>query len=120
VTFTVTTAATKGTAESITLVVEDLPTGVTGVFAPASVTAGASSTLTLTATATAPVTAAAAPFMVIGKAASAVHAATAMLSVVACKKLTMCPSPDDCGTLPDGCGGTVSCGPACTAPKTCG
>src|SRR5436189_11101 len=24
------------------------------------------------------------------------------------------------GTIANGCGGTVSCGPACTAPQTCG
>ena len=120
VTFTVTTVSTGVAAESIALTVQDLPSGVTGAFNPTSVTAGGTSTLTLSATPTAPVTASPATFMVIGKAASAVHAATADLSVVACKKLTMCPSPDDCGTIPDGCGGTVSCGPACTAPNTCG
>src|SRR5205823_9936148 len=54
--YTVTTASTKGTAESITLVVQDLPTGVTGAFVPPSVTAGGTSVLTLTAAAAAPVT----------------------------------------------------------------
>ena len=120
VTFTVTTVSTGVAAESIALTVQDLPAGVTGAFNPTSVTAGGTSTLTLSASAAAPLTGSPVTFMVIGKAASAVHAATADLSVVACKKLTMCPSPDDCGTIPDGCGGTVSCGPACTAPKTCG
>ena len=37
----------------------------------------------------------------------------------ACPPLTSCPSPDDCGTIPDGCGGTIACG-SCTAPETCG
>jgi MYXO-CTERM domain-containing protein len=34
--------------------------------------------------------------------------------------VTMCPAGNNCGTVPDGCGGTESCGPACTAPQTCG
>jgi MYXO-CTERM domain-containing protein len=120
-TFTVTTPLTAGTAETITLVAQDLPTGVTAGFAPATVTAGGTSTLTLTAAGTAPTTGTPAPtFVVIGKATSAVHAAKAQVSVGACVKLTTCPSPDNCGTIPDGCGGTVSCGPACAAPQTCG
>ena len=36
-----------------------------------------------------------------------------------CMPKTTCPAGDDCGTVPDGCGGVVSCG-ACAAPKTCG
>jgi hypothetical protein len=81
-TYTVTTASTKGTAETITLVVQDLPTGVTGAFVPATVTAGASSTLTLTAAGNAPLTGTPGPtFLVIGKAASAVHAASAQVVV---------------------------------------
>jgi hypothetical protein len=79
------------------------------------------STLTLTATVTAPLTGTPAPtFMVIGKAASACHAATAQVSVVTCVPKTTCPGGDNCGTIADGCGGTVSCGPACTLPQTCG
>ena len=35
-------------------------------------------------------------------------------------ELTACPAGDTCGTIPNGCGGTVSCGGACTAPLTCG
>jgi hypothetical protein len=35
-------------------------------------------------------------------------------NVCGCTKATSCPSPDNCGTIPDGCGGMVSCGPACT------
>jgi MYXO-CTERM domain-containing protein len=37
-----------------------------------------------------------------------------------CSPLTKCPAPDDCGTISDGCGGTLTCGTACTAPQTCG
>ncbi len=119
--YTVTTASTKGSAESIDLVVQDLPAGVTGAFSSTSVTAGSSSTLTLTAAANAPGTGTPAPtFLVIGKATSAVHAASAQVSVVACVKITTCPTGTNCGTISDGCGGTLSCGPACTAPQTCG
>jgi hypothetical protein len=34
--------------------------------------------------------------------------------------LTACASGYDCGSIPDGCGGNVACGSACTAPQTCG
>jgi hypothetical protein len=34
--------------------------------------------------------------------------------------ITTCPGSDNCGTIPDGCGGTVTCGPACSAPESCG
>lgn len=82
-TFTVSTTSTAGTPESIDLVVQDLPSGVTGTFNPTPITAGGSSVLTLTAAATAPVTGNPAPtFMVIGKAASAVHPASAQLAVL--------------------------------------
>ena len=119
--FTVTTAVKQGTPETIVLNVQDLPSGVTAVFNPASVAAGSSSTLTLTASATAPVTPSPTPaFTVIGTAPSAVHPATAQLAVVAtCVPLTTCPAGDNCGTVPDGCGGMLSCG-TCTAPQTCG
>ena len=119
VTYTVTTAVTAGAAESIALVIQDLPTGVTGAFVPATVTAGGSSTLTLSAAVAAPIVGNT-TFTVIGKATSAVHAATAAVSVIACAPGTTCPAGDNCGTVPNGCGGTISCGPACTAPQTCG
>ena len=32
---------------------------------------------------------------------------------------TTCPAGDNCGTVSDGCGGTINCG-TCTAPQTCG
>ncbi|PZG52196.1 peptidase M28 [Spongiactinospora gelatinilytica] len=52
---TVTTAVTRGSAQSITLrQPTGLPTGVTATFNPATITAGQSSTLRLTATAAAP------------------------------------------------------------------
>jgi hypothetical protein len=37
-----------------------------------------------------------------------------------CTPLTACAAGKNCGTIPSGCGGTVSCGPGCTAPQTCG
>jgi hypothetical protein len=38
----------------------------------------------------------------------------------ACSPVTKCPVGDNCGTVSNGCGGTVTCGPACAAPDTCG
>ena len=103
VTYTVTTTASAGTAETIALNVQDLPSGVSGTFAPAALTAGATSTLTLTASATAPTTGSPTPTItVIGKAPTAVHAATARLVV------TDAGAPDS-GTPTDG-GATVDSG----------
>jgi len=119
VTYTVSTSLAQGTAESIGLYAQDLPAGVTASFSPTSVTAGKSSTLTLMAAANAPATGTPAPtFMVIGKAPSAVHAATAQVGVTGCTPITTCPAPDECGALPDGCGGTVTCG-TCGPGQTC-
>jgi hypothetical protein len=36
-----------------------------------------------------------------------------------CMPITTCPPGDNCGTVPDGCGGVVNCG-TCTPPQTCG
>jgi hypothetical protein len=80
-TFSVTTVAAKGTAEPIDLVVQDLPSGVTAAFVPPQVTTGGSSTLTLTVAGTAPLTTSAVVFTVIGKAPSAVHPASADVSI---------------------------------------
>ena len=77
---TVNTAIVAGTAETIALTVQDLPTGVTGVFAPPSVTAGTPSTLTLSAPVGAPTTPMTS-YTVIGTATSAVHPATGQVSV---------------------------------------
>jgi MYXO-CTERM domain-containing protein len=119
ITYTVSTALKKGTGESITLNIQDLPAGVTAAFAPTSVTAGASSTLTLSATLATAATPSADTFTVIGTATSAVHPATAQVAVTPCAKLTACPAPDNCGTIADGCGGTVSCGSTCIAADAC-
>ena len=71
--YNVTTSSIAGSAESIALHVQNLPSGVTALFSPATVTAGSSATLTLTASGTA--TIGPATFTVIGTANSAVHAA---------------------------------------------
>ena len=80
-TFTISSAATAGTTESIALAIQDLPAGVTASFVPPSITAGSSSTLTLNVAAGAAATAAPLTFTVIGKATSAVHAAAADVNV---------------------------------------
>jgi hypothetical protein len=36
-----------------------------------------------------------------------------------CVPATTCPAGDNCGTVSNGCGGTITCG-TCTAPETCG
>jgi hypothetical protein len=36
-----------------------------------------------------------------------------------CTPATTCPVGQNCGTAPDGCGGTIACG-SCSAPQTCG
>src|SRR3569833_846750 len=115
VSYTVSTPT--ATTDRVVLNVQDLPAGVTGAFNPTSMAPGGASTLTLTATPTAPVVAAT-TFMVIGTSASAVHSATAQVAVTACTPLTTCPAGDNCGTIPDGCGGAVSCG-MCVPPDQC-
>ena len=77
-TFTVATAATGGSTQTVTLSVTGLPTGVTGSFSPASVTAGGSSTLTLAAASTAT---GSATFTVKGTAGATSHTATGSLTV---------------------------------------
>jgi hypothetical protein len=78
-TVTVTTALSAGTAGSVSLAVSGLPSGVTGSFSPASVTAGASSTLTLTASATA--AAGSYAVSVTGTEGTAVHSASVALTI---------------------------------------
>jgi hypothetical protein len=41
----------------------------------------------------------------------------------ACKPITSCPAPANCGSWPNGCGGTLTCGTndgGCEAPQICG
>ena len=40
--------------------------------------------------------------------------------VVSRSPATMCAGGQNCGTIPDGCGGNVSCGTSCAAPQSCG
>ncbi len=42
-----------------------------------------------------------------------------ILTNACCTPIASCPAGDNCGTVPNGCGGTVNCG-TCTAPQTCG
>jgi hypothetical protein len=79
--YVVATQVTTGAAQTISLSVTGLPTGVHGSFQPASVLAGDSSTLTLSAdsgSSAAPTT-----FTVHGSATSGSHTATAQIEVTA-------------------------------------
>jgi hypothetical protein len=78
-TSTISTAVVSGSAESVALTISGLPSGVTGAFAPASVTAGGSSTLTLTVSGSAAT--GTYPLFVTGTAASATHTTPVSLTV---------------------------------------
>jgi outer membrane protein assembly factor BamB len=80
-TSSISTALASGGAESIALSATGLPTGVTAVFAPASLTTGGSSTLTFTVGAS--VAAGSYPITVTGTAPSATHTTTVTLTVTA-------------------------------------
>jgi hypothetical protein len=80
-TSTISTAITRGSAQTISLSASGLPAGATAGFSPTSVTAGNSSTLTITvgsATRTGSY-----PITVNGTSASATHSATVNLTVTA-------------------------------------
>src|SRR5262249_39936455 len=78
--YNVTTSSSAASAETITLNIQNLPSGVTAMFSPTTVTAGSSATLTLSASGSA--TTGPASFTVIGTANSAVHAAKGNTVVV--------------------------------------
>jgi subtilisin-like proprotein convertase family protein len=78
-TYTVSTAVTAGTAQTVNLSVSGLPAGVTGSFNPTSVTAGGSSTLTLTVAST--TGASTTNFTITGTGTSATHSANASVTV---------------------------------------
>jgi hypothetical protein len=125
-TYTVTiTKTTAGAGEPVTLYIQDLPSGVTlGSFNPAIVPAGGgTSTLTLNVAASAPITGTPSPtFMVIGKATSAVHAATAQIAVTsaACGGAGQACCPGNVCTAPNTCGGGGTAGVCgCTSNNTC-
>ena len=77
--YTVSTTAVNGSTQSIALSVSGLPSGVTGSFSPATVTAGGSSTLTISATTTA--TAGTTTFSATGTSGSTSHSASASITV---------------------------------------
>ncbi|WP_328648899.1 trypsin-like serine protease [Amycolatopsis sp. NBC_00348] len=79
VTTSITTSVTKGSAQDIALSADGLPAGVTASFAPATVTAGKSSTLTLTAAASA--ASGTTSVTVTGKGPDVTHTATVSLTV---------------------------------------
>src|SRR5205085_1912111 len=75
----ISTAVTSGAAQSVALSVTALPSGVSGSFSPATMTAGASSTLTISASSTAP--AGTTPFTVTGTSGATAHSASASITV---------------------------------------
>jgi hypothetical protein len=80
-TYQIVTAVISGSAQSIHLTVSGLPSGVSGSFSPATITAGQSSTLTLsTALFQPPGTPS--QFTITGTGTSATHSATASVTVV--------------------------------------
>jgi len=78
--FTVSTAVTSGSAQAVSLSVSGLPSGVTGSFSAAQVTAGQGSTLTLTASSSA---SGSSTFTVTGSATSGTHGASGSVTVTA-------------------------------------
>jgi uncharacterized membrane protein len=80
-TYTVSTAVTSGNAQTVSLSVSGLPSGATGSFNPASVTAGGSSTLTVTTTST--TSTGTFTLTITGAGASATHSTTVGLTVSA-------------------------------------
>ncbi len=79
--YTVSTAVTSGSAQTVALALSGLPSGVTGTFNPASVTAGSSSTLTVTTNvATPPGTS---NLTITGTGSTATHVTTVSLTVTA-------------------------------------
>lgn len=78
-TFQINTATTSGSAQTVTLSISGLPTGVSGTFNPTSVMSGGSSTLTLRASAGA--TVGTSTFTVTGNAPSGSHGTPGMLTV---------------------------------------
>lgn len=80
--YTVTTALVSGSAQPIVLTASGLPGGVTGTFAPPSVTAGGSAVLTV-AVAPGAATISDAPFAITAAASSGTHSTHAAITVTA-------------------------------------
>jgi len=77
--YAVSTTAVNGSTQSIGLSISGLPSGVTGAFSPATVTAGGSATLTISASSTA--AAGTTAFSVTGTSGSTTHSASASITV---------------------------------------
>jgi hypothetical protein len=82
-TYTVSTQVTSGAPQAIALSVSGLPSGASASFAPATVTAGASSVLTVTTTTAAPTGSYVLTVTGTGASAGLVRSATVTLQVVA-------------------------------------
>jgi subtilase family serine protease len=78
-TFTIATAVTSGSAQSVGLSVSGLPTGATGSFSPTSVTAGGSATLTVSTTSSA--TAGTFTLTITGAGSATTHTTTVSLTI---------------------------------------
>lgn len=78
-TYSVTTAVTSGSAQSIRLSISGLPAGASAAFSPALITAGGTSTLTITVARTAGIRTSNLTLAATG--ASATHTATAVLAI---------------------------------------
>jgi hypothetical protein len=90
VAFMVSSAVTSGAAQTISLSVSGLPSGVSGAFSPTSVSSGGSATLTLTASASAP--AGAKSFTVTGTAPATSHATGGTVKVKGQRRI-LAPAP---------------------------
>jgi len=53
-----------------------------------------------------------------GTCASPLTCPTSGPGTCSCTPITTCPPPDNCGTIPNGCGGNLSCG-NCSSPNIC-
>jgi hypothetical protein len=78
-TFTVATAVTSGSAQSVTLSASGLPAGATASFSPASVSAGSSSTLTVSTTSS--TTGGTYSVTITGTGAAATHTTTVSVTI---------------------------------------
>jgi Bacterial Ig domain/Divergent InlB B-repeat domain len=110
-TTTVSTALTKGSAESVDLNTFDVPANTTASFSPTTVTAGSGSTLTFNVGQTTP--AGTYTVQLVGTAASALHGATVTVDVTPTHTLTVTKSAAGSGKVTSNPAG-IDCGSTCT------